>query len=270
MFRVNTFLIAVLTLFFFKNIIPQTNYLREKRDSYIGVELNFPQYKKYTYGAKNGLAYNFNVKLKTRHSINLLFEVAYAKGGNDFWGEQFSRSDRDETWGNPLFGVEIESSDKMFYEFGLRIPAVNKKSWHAINVGSEIYFERPGAFNSEFVTIYGLANFIPFNTEITSMLLNIGSVIYFSKEGFGPYLTFTHSNKFSYKIEPISLYTGINLVVFLSGEGGSLAERLAGQFEVGISGKIMKIHPSLFFKTPFMGIGSDNGIIGFTIGYCFE
>lgn len=264
------FAFGFLLVLFYNDIISQTNFLREINGSYVGVELNFPQYKTYAYGENNGRAYNFNIKLKTHQSINLFFEIAYAWGGNEYWGEPFSRSEKDETWGNPLIGIEFRSNDKLFYEIGLRIPAVNKKSWRAINRAHEIYFERPGAFSSEFITTYGMINFIPFNSEKTSMLLNVGPVIYWGGEEFGPYLSLMHSNKFSYKIEPIALYTEYNLIYFLSGDGGSLAERMAGQFGIGITTKIMKFHPSLFFKTPFFGMGSENGIIGFLVLYCFE
>lgn len=258
--------VIILSLLFCSNTISQTNYLREKKFTYIGVEFNFPQYKKYAYGQNNGWAYNVNIKLKTRKSINLLFELAYAQGGNDFWGEPFSRSDKDATWGNPLFGIEFVSSEKFSYEIGLRIPAVNKKNWWAINAGSDIYFERPGAFSSEFVTLYGIVNFIPFSSEKTSMLLNFGPAVYFSKEGLKPFFNLIHSSKFSYKINPVTIFTGLNLFVYLSGEGKSLVG-VTGQFELGITYKIMNLYPSLFYKT---GMDSDNGIIGFAIGYGFE
>jgi hypothetical protein len=271
MFFRNLCLILSGFFFSFSSTYSQTNYLRVKEATFLNVEYNLPLYKKYPFGVKTGFSLNLNAKLKVNKNLSVLLEVPYAKGGNDFWGEPFSKSESDATWGNPLIGFEIKKTDSdLLYEFGLRLPGTDKNSWRAISTGSGIDQGRAGAFSSEAITLYGLLDYQPELSKNIYLLVNGGPMLYLSKNFGVPQVSLAFSNRIGWQNDLLDIASGFGMMVYLSGGSASLGERTFIQFEFSASVNFANFIPGIVFRLPVSGESAANGVIGFNLGYLFH
>ncbi|MGD2122139.1 MAG: hypothetical protein PVJ76_10370 [Gemmatimonadota bacterium] len=156
--------------------------------------------------------------------------------------------------GNPYLGLDIgkEESD-LFWRFGVRLPLAPEDTEAARMVGMmSDYISRWGTFWEDILTVAGTGTY-RHRTEDGFLILAKGGVdvVIPTNGGGGDSDLFgVYGGQAGYEDDTWSATGGIMGRAFLSGSGGSIADRTIHEFGARIGYQAASVQPSLFLRIP--------------------